>query len=118
MIKTDLKLTVAKSGSRVLTGVGFGLGKLADHISPMSTLALIGELSINQWNNFRKPQIFIQDVTVKHWQLFDYRGGSRFKQLQEMVPKDNLKWILFTKKDAYEKFSARGHHETIFGEFG
>jgi single-stranded-DNA-specific exonuclease len=110
--QNHLKLTVAESGSS-LDGVGFGLGKLADHISPMSTLSLIGELSINQWNNIRKPQIFIQDVTVKHWQLFDYRGGSRFKQLQEMVPTENLKWILF-KKDAYEKFSAHGHHETIF----
>ncbi len=109
--QNHLKMTVADSGSS-LDGVGFGLGKLADHISPMSTLSLIGELSINEWNNIRKPQIFIQDVTVKTWQLFDYRGVSRFKQLQETVPKDNLKWILF-QKDAYEKFSARGHHESI-----
>ena len=32
------------------------------HISPNATLCVIGELSINEWNNIRKPQIFLQDI--------------------------------------------------------
>ena len=41
-----------------LDGVGFGLGSVCDHISPVSKVSVIGELSINEWNNRKKPQIF------------------------------------------------------------
>ena len=99
---THLKLTIEEEGAN-LDGVGFGLGILADHISPIEKISLIGELSINEWNNIRKPQIFIQDVAVKSWQLFDYRGGSRLKTLRSAVPTDHRKWIFFDHEH-HEKF--------------
>jgi single-stranded-DNA-specific exonuclease len=101
---THLKLTIEEEGAN-LDGVGFGLGTLADHISPVEKISLIGELSINEWNNIRKPQIFIQDVAVKSWQLFDYRGGSRIKNLRSVVPAENSKWVFF-EKEHHEKFAA------------
>ncbi|OIK17005.1 single-stranded-DNA-specific exonuclease RecJ [Bacillus sp. MUM 116] len=103
--QNHLKILVNENGAN-LDGVGFGLGTLADHISPSSKISLIGELSINEWNNIRKPQIFIQDITVRTWQLFDHRGGKRFSHLVDHVPKENRKFILF-KKDLYEKIESQ-----------
>lgn len=100
--QNHLKMTVAKCGSS-LDGVGFGLGAYADQISPLAGISLIGELSINEWNHIRKPQIFIQDLAVRSWQLFDFRGKNQIKNILEIVPEENRKWILF-HKDSYEKF--------------
>lgn len=91
---THLKVTLGREGS-FLDGIGFGLGDLHEHISPISALSVIGELSINEWNNIRKPQIFLQDIAVNNWQLFDIRGLRRPEKLQELIPKDETKWILF-----------------------
>lgn len=93
--QTHLKMTISGGEDSNLDGVGFGLGTLADHISPMSKISLIGHLAINEWNNIRKPQIFIQDLAVHQWQLFDYRGGGRINNVIESVPKEKRKWILF-----------------------
>lgn len=112
--QNHLKMTIEHEGSS-LDGVGFGLGSLADQISPLARLSLIGELSINEWNNIRKPQIFIQDMAVDSWQLFDFRGGHRFNLLEKIVPKDNRKWILF-EKHMYEKFPPVYQEEAILVE--
>jgi single-stranded-DNA-specific exonuclease len=109
---THLKLTIEEKGAN-LDGVGFGLGSLADQISPVEKISLIGELTINEWNNIRKPQIFIHDITVMSWQLFDYRGGSRLKSLRSMVPAENRKWIFFDKEH-YEKFTSSLEPNEIF----
>jgi len=95
--QNHLKLVVSEeSGS--LDGVGFGLGALVDQISPASKISLIGELSINEWNNIRKPQIFIHDIAVHSWQLFDYRGQKRINNLKQAVPAENRKLIIFNKE--------------------
>lgn len=94
--KTHLKLTLEDSGN-ALDGVGFHLGGIADEISPGSKVSVIGELSINEWNNMRKPQILVKDVAIKEWQLFDARGN---KQLQQWLPQmDDLNavFILFSE---------------------
>ncbi|MEH7418531.1 single-stranded-DNA-specific exonuclease RecJ [Neobacillus drentensis] len=95
--QNHLKLLVKEEGAS-LDGVGFGLGPLVDQISPASKISLIGELSINEWNNIRKPQIFIQDVAVHSWQLFDFRGQKRAIQIQNNVPAENRKIIIFNKE--------------------
>lgn len=94
--QNHLKVLVTENGAN-LDGVGFGLGFLADHISPASKLSLIGELAINEWNNIRKPQIFIQDMAVNCWQLFDHRGLKRLTNLAETIPQENRKFIIFNK---------------------
>lgn len=92
--QTHLKLTLGES-STTLDGVGFGLGHLYDHISPNAVLSVIGQLSINEWNNTRKPQIFLEDIAIQSWQLFDYRGIKRQEKLVESIPASNRKWVLF-----------------------
>ena len=77
-----LKVIFEKEG-QVLDAVGFGYGYLADEISPLSTVKVVGELSINEWNGFRKPQLMLKDAAVEEWQLFDFRGKKEIKkQLQ------------------------------------
>ena len=78
-----------------MDGVGFGLGSVCDHISPVSKVSVIGELSINEWNNRKKPQIFLQDLTVPSWQLFDSRGSKKLMQIANEVPVEQTKWIVF-----------------------
>ena len=73
--QNHLKLILEHDGTS-LDGVGFGLGSVCDHISPVSKVSVIGELSINEWNNRKKPQIFLQDLSVPSWQLFDSRGSK------------------------------------------
>jgi single-stranded-DNA-specific exonuclease len=101
--QSHLKLSLEEEGT-VIDGIGFGFGHLHDHISPSSKLSVIGELSINEWNNIKKPQIFLRDIAVKSWQLFDFRGLKRLEKLPDMIPGDNIKWILFNP-DLKNKFS-------------
>jgi single-stranded-DNA-specific exonuclease len=81
-----------------LDGIGFGLGQLVDHISPASKISLIGELAVNEWNNIRKPQIFIQDVSVESWQLFDHRGVKRIHSMVNTIPNEKRKYIIFNRE--------------------
>ncbi|WP_147532468.1 single-stranded-DNA-specific exonuclease RecJ [Bacillus marasmi] len=92
--QNHLKVTLAESSAK-LDGVGFGLGHLFEHIAPNAKLSVIGELSINEWNNMRKPQIFLADMAVASWQLFDFRGNKKQIQYVESVPKHQRKWIVF-----------------------
>ncbi|MCM3568431.1 single-stranded-DNA-specific exonuclease RecJ [Neobacillus mesonae] len=106
-----LKITVNDKGAN-LDGVGFGLGAVVDEISPASKISLIGELSINEWNNIRKPQIFVQDIAVNSWQLFDFRGKKHIKSIPGTVPEENRKIVLFNKEHA-EKIAQYLGVETI-----
>ncbi|MDM5330887.1 single-stranded-DNA-specific exonuclease RecJ [Neobacillus sp. CF12] len=95
--QNHLKVMVNDNGTN-LDGIGFGLGQLVDHISPASKISIIGELAINEWNNIRKPQIFIQDVSVESWQLFDHRGVKRIHSLVNTIPNENRNYIIFNKE--------------------
>lgn len=90
--QTHLKLILEDQGASI-DGIGFGLGHLVDEMSPSAKLSAIGELAINEWNNIRKPQIFLQDLAVSEWQLFDYRGVKKLDKLQETEL--HGKWIIF-----------------------
>lgn len=97
--QNHLKITVQDQDAN-LDGVGFGLGAAVDEISPASKISLIGELSINEWNNIRKPQLFVQDIAVDSWQLFDFRGQKRLKSIPSTVPEENRKIIVFNQQHA------------------
>ncbi|MDF2608292.1 MAG: single-stranded-DNA-specific exonuclease RecJ [Bacillales bacterium] len=75
---SHLKLTV-NDGVNTLDCIGFGFGRLAESISLNSSISLAGELGINEWNNSIKPQIFICDISINEWQLFDFRNNSHWK---------------------------------------
>ncbi|MFF2447682.1 single-stranded-DNA-specific exonuclease RecJ [Neobacillus sp. NPDC058068] len=109
--QNHLKVLVNEADAN-LDGVGFGLGSLVDQISPASKISFIGELSINEWNNIRKPQIFIHDIAVNSWQLFDYRGQKRMSAIAQSVPAENRKFIIFNKEHL-EKMSPELMADTI-----
>ncbi|WP_075982417.1 single-stranded-DNA-specific exonuclease RecJ [Bacillus massilinigeriensis] len=96
--QSHLKLTLDENGNG-LDGVGFGLGHLYEGISPLSKISVTGELSINEWNNIRKPQIFLQDISVSSWQLFDFRGLKRVHKLSDSIPREKTKWVLFNQEN-------------------
>ncbi len=99
--KNHLKISFEQEGAS-LDGVGFGLGELTDHISPSAKVSVIGELSVNEWNNMKKPQIFVQDLSVRHWQLFDCRGTRNAQKFVETLPQQKTKWIVFQKENVIQ----------------
>ncbi|WP_234396890.1 single-stranded-DNA-specific exonuclease RecJ [Bacillus massiliglaciei] len=92
--QTHLKLQL-ENEEHILDGVGFGFGHYADEISPNASVSVIGELSVNEWNNRKKPQIFVQDIAVNQWQLFDYRGKGQAEKWLAAIPAANRKIIVF-----------------------
>ncbi|MBP3038011.1 single-stranded-DNA-specific exonuclease RecJ [Bacillaceae bacterium Marseille-Q3522] len=93
---THLKVTLEQEGF-TLNGVGFGLGPLYQQIAPGSPLSVIGELAINEWNNVRSPQLFVKDIKIDCWQLFDYRGLKRMERMKECIPAEDAQWVVFQK---------------------
>lgn len=113
--QNHLKLTLEHDETTV-DGVGFGLGWVCDHISPISKLSVIGELSINEWNNRKKPQIFLQDLSVSSWQLFDYRGAKKLIRIANELPAEQTKWIVFHDEltEKLQRTLGDGDSEVIF----
>ncbi|NIK75935.1 single-stranded-DNA-specific exonuclease [Paenibacillus castaneae] len=56
-----LKLSLG-SGRRLLDGIGFSMGMLANELRPGCKIDAIGELSVNEWNGQRKPQLQLHDL--------------------------------------------------------
>lgn len=67
--------------SYTIEAIGFGHGEQMKYVSPTSKVDLLGEISINEWNGIRKPQVIIQDIRIQERQVFDWRGGRRGEQL-------------------------------------
>lgn len=72
--ETHLKCSLA-ANSKAIDAIGFQWAHVAPRISPKARMHVVGELSINEWNGSRKPQITIRDLAVKHQQVFDMRGS-------------------------------------------
>lgn len=56
-----LKLSLG-SNKRMLDAIGFNMGSLADGLKHGHAIDAVGELSVNEWNGMRKPQLQLQDV--------------------------------------------------------
>ncbi|SFD62839.1 exonuclease RecJ [Bacillus sp. OV194] len=82
-------------GKSKLDAIGFHKGPLMDELSYHSPLSAVGELSINEWNGFRKPQLMLSDLAVKEWQLFDLRGIRDAQKKLSGLPKDKVLLIAF-----------------------
>ncbi|MGV3464046.1 MAG: single-stranded-DNA-specific exonuclease RecJ [Heyndrickxia sp.] len=94
-----LKVVLEKEGFS-LDGVGFGMGDYFHQVSPIANVSVLGELAINEWNNIRKPQIFIRDIKIEEWQLFDVRGVKQLNKWIPNIPKDDTLFITFQKRTA------------------
>ncbi|MFC0235319.1 single-stranded-DNA-specific exonuclease RecJ [Fictibacillus phosphorivorans] len=69
-----LKLQVGNGEISVLDCIGFQKGSLLEEMTPYSLISIVGQIQLNEWNGYRKPQLLLEDLSVNHFQLFDYRG--------------------------------------------
>ena len=105
--QNHLKL-VFEQEEHQLDSVGFGFGYIHDELSPSVTLSAIGELSINEWNNFRKPQLMLQDVKVDRWQLFDFRGTRNVDKLLKTLASTKDTMIITFRSSLFESLKNKG----------
>ncbi|PHA00848.1 single-stranded-DNA-specific exonuclease RecJ [Bacillus pseudomycoides] len=108
---SHLKMTL-RNGQATLDSIGFGFGAFAKEISPVAHVSIVGEASINEWNNFRKPQIMIQDIAVEAWQLFDWRSMRNVEANLADLSRDKLT-IVYFKEEALQKFSLEAYADYL-----
>ncbi|WP_226667243.1 single-stranded-DNA-specific exonuclease RecJ [Metabacillus litoralis] len=110
--QTHLKLVFSQDEHQ-LDSVGFGFGYIHDELSPAVKLSAIGELTINEWNNHRKPQIMLQDVKVDEWQLYDYRGTRNIDKLINSANAGNFTVITF-QLSTFESMKEKGIVDNLY----
>lgn len=66
---------------QTIEAVGFHKGHLTSRVAISGRVDLLGELSVNEWNGVRKPQIIIQDLAVPHVQIFDWRSRGSISKV-------------------------------------
>lgn len=69
---------------------------------------VVGELSINEWNNVKKPQLRMMDIHISHWQLFDVRNKSEWARILQEQQNQEFSFVL--KKERL----VRLENKTIF----
>lgn len=109
--RNHLKLML-KQHDHVLDAVGFGMGEYADHLSPIAKASVIGELAVNEWNNIKKPQIFLKDIAVSEWQLFDVRGNKQWEKWMTNIPNEKRIFIVF-RESTFEKLSLSTYENEV-----
>lgn len=85
--ENHLKCTLA-NGAKNLDAIGFKLAHLSDQFTPKAKLAVVGELSVNEWNGKRKPQVIIRDASIPHLQVFDWRGSREKRTKWRQVARE------------------------------
>lgn len=95
-----LKLLISQQGCTI-EAIAFNKGNLTYLLSEDATLDLVVEVSINEWNGKRKPQLFIQDIAVPHVQVFDYRHTkSAHLKLEQLAEKLEASGVNASAKNA------------------
>ncbi|WP_459499307.1 single-stranded-DNA-specific exonuclease RecJ [Bacillus sp. C1] len=108
---SHLKMAL-REGQATLDTIGFGFGSYAKEISPVATVSVVGEVSINEWNNFKKPQLMIQDIAVDAWQLFDWRSMRNVESNLAEIPKEKVTMVYFSE-EVLNKFSLGEYKEEL-----
>ncbi|NDI33993.1 single-stranded-DNA-specific exonuclease RecJ [Chengkuizengella sediminis] len=109
--KQHLKLVLSQVFNEVscsMEAIGFGKGDLDQYISTDAKVDVIGELSINEWNGMRKPQLFIKDIRIPNRQVFDWRNQQvdKFaKSIQQLKSRESMQLaILLDTEDHIRDF--------------
>ncbi|MFV8826849.1 single-stranded-DNA-specific exonuclease RecJ [Alkalihalobacterium sp. APHAB7] len=92
--ENHLKVLFEQDGT-TLDGIGFQLGYIHPEINPAAKVSAVGTVSVNEWNGHCKPQLFIEDVQVNEWQLFDWRNAKKLAENIASLPKQKRKLIAF-----------------------
>lgn len=83
---THLKCTLMQE-SHTLDAIGFQWAEAMEQVTAKALLHVVGELSVNEWNGMRKPQIVLRDICVPYRQIFDWRGSK--DKLNKWLPLAN-----------------------------
>ncbi|WP_028547714.1 single-stranded-DNA-specific exonuclease RecJ [Paenibacillus sp. UNC451MF] len=124
-----IKMTLMKSKEEAavaLDAVGFNKASVLPWISTTASLDVLGELSINEWNGVRKPQLMIQDIRIPNIQLFDWRGvarldsklndlSDRLRQLNDTQEEGKLPSLLTFHPDDKQLRMKYSKHYPIWG---
>lgn len=92
--KNHLKLDLV-DGELSLDAIGFGIGHIADELTPGVTLSVAGDLQVNEWNGLKKPQLLIGDIRSDEWQLFDLRGIREPSRWLPSIPLEHTSFVAF-----------------------
>ncbi|AYW48530.1 single-stranded-DNA-specific exonuclease RecJ [Tetragenococcus osmophilus] len=80
-----LKLSIKDDSQANVEGIGFGFGP--DITEFQSEPAdIVAQLSINEWNHKRIPQIMLKDYCIDDLQVFDYRSKKYQQNLSFITP--------------------------------
>lgn len=71
-----LKMLLNHQQGGSLQTIGFGKAAQAQGIEEGTTISVVGELSINEWNGSRMPQLIIDDLGMSGSQWIDYRSST------------------------------------------
>ncbi len=105
--KDHLKL-VFSEGEQMLDAIAFQKGHLSQEIAKEVSVSVLGELSINEWNGYRKPQMLVKDLAVEEWQLFDWRSERDLPRLAALLPVNKVKIIAFHEETVLSATGAFG----------
>ncbi|EOI00419.1 single-stranded-DNA-specific exonuclease RecJ [Enterococcus moraviensis ATCC BAA-383] len=91
--KSHLKFQLSQAGVK-LDAIAFQMGNQVDEFG-QGTTNIAGQLSINEWNGNKKPQLMVSDFSVDGVQLFDLRGKNA---RQKEIPTENTLYVYFNKE--------------------
>lgn len=94
-----LKLVLAAAEAEAaasIEAVAFHCGPSAARIAPTSRMDVLGELSVNEWNGTKRPQIMIHDFRIPMPQVFDWRGSKAVGGGKAPVLPDGCGILVFT----------------------
>ncbi|AJY76095.1 single-stranded-DNA-specific exonuclease RecJ [Paenibacillus beijingensis] len=74
--RNHLKLLLGGVQGADLDAIGFGLGWVAGRLEAAESADVIGELSVNEWNGRRKPQLLLRDLRVSELLVYDRRNET------------------------------------------
>lgn len=108
--KQHLKFTLTDDTRQKLEGVGFGFGDAALEFQS-DELSVTGQLSINEWNGNRIPQLMLDDYQINALQVFDYRPKRNHQRLDF---EETTLFLSFSEKNATKFEKAINQRIVVF----
>jgi len=105
-----LKCSLQKAGTSV-DAIGFNWAHVTKKVTPKARFRVLGELSVNEWNGNRKPQLTIRDLSVPHQQVFDWRGSRDKWEKWLQLAAEPASWTVLFREESYEYFTAKASPE-------
>lgn len=104
-----LKFVVGDATGASIEGVGFGFGGEQSEFQH-ANLRLATELTINEWNGKKLPQLRLLDYEVPDFQVFDFRGK---RQQQSFSSSESIIHFAFSQK-LFKSFKTTTNQPVIY----